>query len=321
MAKKKKRVRIDRVIILVLTALLFLSLVFFGVYSLINMLSSKTSNSSNNTAEIKDPEHVETSSNIKVEMLKDYMNYIDDTDKLGFNFIVAPFKFTSDSGVKFDLENLQTSQKIHLNNVSKYLTSLEDAGYKTSKLGITTVVVSDKNEYECKLFIPYTTEDSSLRINNAVDLNMFEFDLDSNIHYVSELKFDTSSNIDVNNTSVNVSSCSVSTMMLHNGQEYEVASTLKVFTFKININSIDGNVSITDAKFVKDGSDEEISCMSSEYSSVKVENVLGKKLVLGENGALFFETECYDDKPDYSGTLFLMFSNSNEWVKVNTTLE
>ena len=31
---------------------------------------------------------------------------------------------------------------------------------------------------------------------------------------------------------------------------------------------------ITDAKFVKDGSSEEIPCLSAEYSSVKAENVL-----------------------------------------------
>ena len=319
MTKKKKKIRVDRLIILILSAVLFVSLLTFGIYSLINVLTNKGSNKPNKT-EYVDPDPVDTTQGIKVELV-DYENYVDDTDKLGFNFLIADFKFSSNAPVSFDLNNLRTSQKIHLNNVSKYLGSLEEAGYKTSKLNVVTEVVSVNNEYSCRLFIPYTTEDAALRITNAVDQSMITFDLESKVHFVTELKFDTSQNIDVNNTSVNVSSSSISTMMLHNGQEYEVASTLRVFTFRININSLEGNVMITDAKFVKDGSSEEIPCMSAEYSSVKAENVLGKKLVLGENGALFFETESKGERPDYSGTLFIMFSNSPEWVKVPTTLE
>ena len=307
------------IIILILSAVLFVSLLTFGIYSLINVLTNKGNNKPNKT-EYVDPAPVDTTQGIKLELV-DYENYVDDTDKLGFNFLVANFKFSSNAPVSFDLGNLQTSQKIHLNNVSKYLGSLEEAGYKTSKLNVVTEVQSTENEYSCRLFIPYTTEDAALRITNAVDQSMITFDLESKIHFVTELKFDTSQNIDVNNTSVNVSSSSISTMMLHNGQEYEVASTLRVFTFKININSLEGNVMITDAKFVKDGSSEEIPCLSAEYSSVKAENVLGKKLVLGENGALFFETESRGERPDYSGNLFIMFSNSSEWVKVPTSLE
>lgn len=322
MTRKKKKIRVDRLIILILSAVLFVSLLTFGIYSLINVLTNKGSNKPNKT-EYVDPDPVDTTQGIKVELV-DYENYVDDTNKLGFNFVLANFKFSSNNPISFDLNNLQTSEKIHLNNVSKQLNTLEMEGYKTSKLNVVTEVVSQNNEYICKLFIPYTTKDAALRVTNAVDQSMITFDLTSvnNRHYVTELRFDTSQNIDVNNTSVNVSSSFISTMMLHNGQEYEVASTLRVFTFKINVKEIEGNVMITDAKFVKDGSSEEIPCMSAEYSSEKVKNVLNKKLELGDkNGALFFETESKGERPDYSGTLFLMFSNSSDWVKVPTSLE
>ncbi|MDO4197666.1 MAG: hypothetical protein Q4D13_01590 [Erysipelotrichaceae bacterium] len=320
MAKKKNRVRIDRIIILVLTVVLFISLLLLGGVSLYRMLNKNNSTSTTDTVVYTDPDPVNTVSDIKVELV-DYENYVDDTDKLGFSFVVAELKFTSADAVSFDLGNLQTSQKIYLNSVSKYMSTLEEQGYKTSKLNVVNTVSYEKSVYQCRIFIPYTTADSALRIINAVDQSMITIDLDSKIHYVSELKLDTSQNINVNNTSVNVSSCSISTMMLHNGEEYEVASTLRVFTFRINVNTLEGNVMITDAKFVKDGTSTEIPCMNSEYSSVKAENVLGKKLVLGENGALFFETECMDESPDYSGTLFIMFSNSPDWVKVSTVLE
>ena len=318
---KKRRVRIDRIIILILLAILIVGVVGFGAYKGIEYLNKKqeeaTNNNNNNNEK---PKPVETTDNIKVSMV-DYQVYTGDSENLGFNFIIAELKFDADAPISFDLGNLQTSEKIYLNNVSKYLNTLEEKSYKISKLGIVDTVVSTEKSYTCKVFIPYTTDSYSLRLLNSQDASMIEFNLDKHINDVSTLKFDTEQQIEIGNTNVTVSSCSISTMMLHNGEEYQIPSTMNVYTFNINVNKVEGNVMITEAKFVSANSEDVITCMDETYESVKVKNCLGKKLVEGENGALFFETTSNSSGPDYSGSLMLMFSNNNDWVKIPTVLE
>ena len=41
-----------------------------------------------------------------------------------------------------------------------------------------------------------------------------------------------------------------------------------------------------------------ISCMLEDYESVQDKNCLGKKLVEGDNGALFFEALSREDNPE-----------------------
>lgn len=313
---KKRKVRADRVIILVLSGILLLGLFGFGIYKGITYLLNKDEQKPD---VITDPQPVDTSEDVKVSLV-DYQIYTGDKDSLGFDFIIAELKFTAKEPVSFDLGNLQTSEKIYLNNVSKYLNKLEEKSYRLSKLGVVNTVVSDQNEYTCKIFIPYTTDSTSLRLLNSADQSMIEFDLNQHINDVSTLKFETQQQIEVGNTNVTVSSCYVSTMMLHNGVDYN-ASALTVFTFKIHVNKVEGNVMITDAQFVRNASDEVIPCLDETYESVRDVNCLGKKLVEGENGALFFETSSREENPDFSGYLMLMFSNGNDWVKIPTVLE
>ena len=313
---RKRKVRIDRIIILLLAMVIVFGLVFFGVVKLLELFDKDNGKPGN----VVDPQPVETNEDVKVS-LEDYEVYKDDTGALGFDFIIAEMRFTSNKPISFDLSNLQTSEKIYLNNVSKYVNTLSEKGYRTSKLNFVDSVVSSDKDYRCKIFIPYTTTSSSLRLLNSLDASMIEFDLTKNNKDLTTLKFDTPQDIEVGNTNVSVSSCSISTMMLHNGEEYQVPSTMNVYTFRINVKETDENVRITDAKFVRASNDEVIQCMDGTYESEKVSNCLGKELVVGDNGALFFETAVISDSPDYDGFLMLMFSNSSEWVKIPTTLE
>ena len=316
---KKRKLRIDRIIILVLSSILILGVLGFGIYKGFSLFSSWYAARQNDKPQ-QQPVPVETTEGVKVELV-DYQVYTGDSENIGFNFIVAELKFEGKEPVSFDLGKLQTSEKIYLNNVSKYLNTLEEKSYKISKLNIVNSVVSDKNIYTCKVFIPYTTDSYSLRLLNSVDASMIEFDLSKNNNDISTLKFETEQQIEIGNTNITVSSCSVSTMMLHNGMEYQVPATMNVYTFNINVNKIEGDVMITDAKFVRGSTEEVITCMDETYESVKVGNCIKKKLQLGENGALFFETIANADGPDYSGSLMLMFSNGNDWVKIPTVLE
>ena len=314
---KKRKVRIDRIIILALLGILVTVLLGFGIYKLIDYMLDRN-NDPNKPDPIDNQGPVETNDDVKISLV-DYEVYLSEEDKFDFNFIIAELNFKGKDPVSFDLGNLQTSEKIYLNNVAKYVNSLEEKGYKVSNLGIVGNVVSDKNDYTCKVFIPYTTDSSSLRILNSKDASMIQFDLNKNNKDISTLKFNTEQQIEVGNTNVTVSSSYISTMMVHNGERY--TSNIPVYTFKIRVNKVEGNVMITDAKFVRNSNDEIITCMPEDYESVQDKNCLGKKLVEGENGALFFEALTIEDNPDLSGSLMLMFSNSNEWVKIPTVLE
>ena len=312
---KKRKIRIDRVIILVLAFVLILGVTGFGVYKLFGLLFKHNQTTNNETIK------VDTKEGIKISLV-DYTVYIDDTKSLGFNFVIAKLKFDGSEAISFDLSNLQTSEKIELNNVSKYLDALDSKEYKLNELMIENKIVSDKNSYECNVFIPYQTNNKNLSVYNKKDpTTSINIDLDKNNKLVTTLKFKTDDQIIVENSSIRVASSYVSSIMKHNNEEYEIPSSQKVFTFIIYADSVEDNVSITDAYFIKDNESKEIKCMSNEYKSINIDNVLGKKLVKGENGALFFETYSRDDNPDYSGVLMIKFSNSNDWIKVSTTLE
>ncbi len=318
MSKKRRRVRVDRIIILILSAVIFFGLLIFGGKKIAELLSKDGKDVA--PGNIVDPQPVDTNEDVKVSLV-DYEVYKDDSKSLGFDFIVAQMKFVSDKPISFDLSNLQTSEKIYLNNVSKYVNTLSEKGYRVSKLGFVDTVVSSDKEYTCKIFIPYTTTSSSLRLLNSLDASMIPFDLDKNNKDITSLKFETDQEIEVGNTNVSVSSCSISTMMLHNDEEYQVPSTMNVYTFRINVQQTDGDVRITDARFLRASNDEVIQCLDETYQSEKTSNCLNKTLVAGDNGALFFETTIISDSPDYDGYLMLMFSNSSEWIKIPTTLE
>lgn len=317
---RNKKVRVDRVIILLLVAVLVVALLICLAHMVVTKLNF--GNKKPDDVVIVDPSPVVTTKGISVEKGK-YTVYVDDTDKLGFNFVIAELTFKSEEPVSFDLSNFQTSQKIYLNNVSNYLQKLEALGYKTSKLNYALSVTSTENEYTCNIFIPYTTSDSSLRLLNATDASMITFDLENNISYISSLKIDDiaeDKTIEVNNTTISIADSYVSTMMLCNGEEYNVASTRSVYTFEIYVSEIEGNVLINEAYFVPDKSDTKFECMSNEFSSVKAENVLGKKLEVGNNGALFFEMNTKEGST--SGTLWIGLSNKlGELIKVQANLE
>lgn len=317
MSRKRRKVRIDRILILLLLAMISICIIFFAVDKIIDLFSK---NKDTEDTVAVNPETVDTSEDVKVSLV-DYEIYTDDTESLGFDFIIAKLNFKSQKPVSFDLSNLQTSEKIYLNNVAKYINTLQEKGYKVSKLDFVNTVVSDQNDYTCNIFIPYTTKSSSLRLLNSLDATMINIDLTEHVNNITSLKFETEQQIEVGNTNVVVSSSSISTMMLHNGEEYQVPSTMNVYTFRISVNEVEDNIKIVDARFLRSSNDEVIQCLDETYESEKALNCLNKNLVLGDNGALFFETAIIGDSPDFEGFLMLKFSNSDDWIKISTTLD
>ena len=317
-----RKMRADRIIILFLILAILVLGLGFGVYKILDSLLGKHGNNNGKDPVVPvvvDPEPVKTSEGVKVE-LNDYDVYIDDTESLGFNFVIAELHFTADEPISFDLGNLQTSEHIYLNNVAKDINSLAEKSYRVSDLGIVNSIVTNSNDYTCKVFVPYRTNSSSLRLLNTEDKSMIEFDLTKNNKYVTTMKFDTDSEIVVGETNIRVSKSYISTMMTHNGDEYD-ASGLNYYTFNIYVEKVECDIKIVDAIFVRNSSDEQLHCLNNEYASVKVANCLNKTLVQGENGALFFEESGRSGITDFDGFLMLMLSNSSDWIKVPTTLE
>ena len=318
---KNSKVRVDRVIILVLVAILVLGVLGFGIYSLFGLLFKDKPNNNNNNNPIVNPV-VDTTNGVKVSLV-DYTIYEDDTNDLGFNFIIAELSFTANNPVSFEFKNLQTSEKVILNNVSEYINKMELAGYKFDELQInTTGVSSQENKINAKLFIPFKTDAYSLCVYNAVDASKIEFNLSENNKPATSLKLeDTEQVIEVQGAKVEVSNSYISSSMYHNDIEYTLGSTQKIFTFRINAHDIEQGVKIVKAQFLKKGESEPIDCLSSGYCSEKDDNAIDQVLNEGDNGALFFEMRTNEIKPDFSGILLITFSNSDKVYEIPTVYE
>lgn len=315
---KKGKVRADRIIILILASILVLGLLGFGIYELFGLFF-KDENKTNTK-----PVVVETTEGVNVSLV-DYNVYKDDTDDLGFNFIIAELSFTANQPVSFELKNLQTSEKISLDNVDSYINALELAGYKLDELDINTKGIdSTENKVEAKVLIPYKTDAYTLAVYNAVNASKIEFNLEENVKLATSLKLDEEDSekiIEVEGAKIEVSNSYISSSMYHNDVEYGVSSTSKIFTFRINASGIEEGTKIVKAQFIREGESDTIDCLPEDYSSEKDDNAFNKELVNGSNGALFFEIITNEIKPSFSGVLLVTFSNSDKVYKVETVHE
>lgn len=314
----KNKVRIDRIIILILVGILVLGALGFSVYKLFGLLFPED-RKQNNEATV-----VETVDNINVSLV-DYTVYKDDTDDLGFNFIIAELSFTANEPVSFELKNLQTSEKISLDNIKTYINKLKDSGYVIDDLDINTNGISStETKVTAKLFIPYKTDSYSLAVYNAVDQSKIEFNLEENVKLVTSLKLDTEDSekvIEVEGAKIEVSNSYISSSMYHNDIEYGVSSTSKIFTFRINATDIEEGTRIVKAQFIRNGESDPIDCLPEDYSSEKDDNAFNTPLSNGANGALFFEIITNEIKPSFSGILLITFSNSDKVYKIETVHE
>lgn len=307
---RSKKVRVDRIIILILVLILVLGALGFGVYKLFGLLFTEDKNKQTNK-----PQVVETTDNIKVT-LKDYTIYEDDNDSLGFNFIIANLEFEANEPVSFELKNLQTSEKISLNDVSKYINKLELAGYSLNKMEInTTGIKAETNKAEAKVFIPYNTDANSLSVYNSINASRLEFDLTKTKVAATTLKLDDqSAQIEVGSTKVSVTNAYISSFMLHNDDKYETGSSQKVYSFEIIVSDSKENAKISDAIFIEDGTSDEIHCLSAEYKAIDMDNIVGKDLTSGTKGGLFFVVVS-NDAEVHDGTLLIKFSNEDKWIE------
>lgn len=308
---RNSKVRTDRIIILILVTILIALVIALGIIKGIDLLSDNKKKDNHNDTPV-----TETTSGVTVSK-GDYTVYIDDDNKLGFNFIVAELTFKANEPISFELSNLQTSEKINLGDVSKQIKALEIDGYDIKKLNISTSgISSNENVAKARVFIPFTTKDYSLAIYNSIDASKIEFDLSENNVLATSLKLsDSSAEVEVGSNRLSISKSYVSSSMQHNGERYPIPTNVKVYTFEVTVLDIKENASIEDAIYIENGTSNEIHCYSAEYSAVDCDNILGKKLSSGLTGGLFFDV-ISDDNSVHPGTLLVKFSNDEKWIEI-----
>lgn len=312
---KKSKIRIDRLIILILVCLIILSVLGLGIYKLIDVFFSDN-NANNNITPIIPTVVDETTENVELSLL-DYKVYYDDKNEFDSNFIIAQLKFASNKAFSYEFKNLQTSEKIYLNDVDKMINQLQLKGYNLADLSLTTNgVVCNENSCIVNVFIPFSKNANSLTVYNSLDKTKLDFNIENNRYAITTLKLeDQSTDIEVGTTKVSVSNSYISSGMLHSGERYNVGSSIKIYTYELLVNESNDDSYIQDAIFILDGTNEEIHCLNKDYEAIDCKNIIGKKLSSGTNGGLFFEIVTSSNSIQ-KGTLLVKFSNADKWTEV-----
>ncbi len=302
---KKRKVRYDRLVLLILIAL---GLIFILVLGIIKLLKSSDTNINTNT-DIPTNETIVTD-DVSIELLS-YKTYLDIDDTLGFNFVVGELKFSAKDAISYDLNNLVTNQNIKLSDIVNYKKSIEVKDFNYTSLGTTVDVVSDQNEYTCKVFIPYTGSDN-ITLTDTISGSSFLIDVSKNQDNIDSIKNkNTSNEINTSDYNLTVSSSYISDMMKRNGESYN-SSMLCIYTFNIKVVSISDGIKITGATYSKNSDSETYEALDDTYDSIKISNILNKSLNVGDEYALFFEVYSNpDETQDFSGKLTLSFSDGS----------
>ncbi len=302
---KKRKVRYDRLVLLILIAL---GLIFILVLGIIKLLKSSDTNINTNT-DIPTNETIVTD-DVSIELLS-YKTYLDIDDTLGFNFVVAELKFSSNDMINYDLSNLVTNQGIKLNDILNYQKTINVKEFNYSSLNTTLEVTSSDKEYTCKVFIPYTGSDN-ITLTDTISGSSFLIDVSKNQDNIDSIKNkNTSNEINTSDYNLTVSSSYISDMMKRNGESYN-SSMLCIYTFNIKVVSISDGIKITGATYSKNSDGETYEALDDTYDSIKISNILNKSLNVGDEYALFFEVYSNpDEAQDFSGKLTLSFSDGS----------
>ena len=315
---RRRKVNPLRLVLIILIVIVLFVIGFFAFKLFIK-------DSLTNIVEPKQEQEIIPSSNEETRIsIEDYIVYLDDEDELGFNFVVATLKFkTTQDTLYYDLDNLTNSERqAKISDIDGYISKLESLNYDISGINVAKEIKSDSNTATANILIPFMNKSGVLNVYNGEKLS---FDLNENVKDASTLKpthHEDQTVIKTNDYNVMITEKPyLSTMMTHNGYEYD-ASGVSVYTFKITVNNVSGNVCIDDAIFIKENSIDEIHALNDEYQSLKVDNIIKTPLKAGTEGALFFELyKNYDQSINYNGVLRIKFSDTNNWVEIPTTIK
>ena len=309
---KKRKIRYDRLILLILIALVLIAIIVMGIIKITQSIDSNDKNTITPTDEIIE------SDDISIELVS-YKTYLDIDNTLGFNFVVAELKFSSNEAISYDLNNLITNQSIKLNDILNYKKTIEVKDFNFTSLNTTVDIVSDQNEYTCKVFIPYTGSDN-ITLTDTISGKSFMIDTSKNQDNIDSIQNkNTSNEINTSDYNLTVSSSYISDMMTRNGESYN-SSMLCIYTFNIKVVSITDGIKVTSASYTKNSDGENYGALDDTFNSVKINNILNKTLSVGDEYALFFQVYSNPDEvQDFTGKLTLNFSDGSS-TTIDTVL-
>ncbi len=259
----------------------------------------------------KDDADVKPANNQLTIKLEDYKVYY--LEGFDFNFVIANINITSDKAFNINLTEYKTDEGISLGD-SNYYDRLLASEYKVSFINNTYVVRSDNNSGNFELLIPFNKDGGELKINKASD-TIFVINLDNNKEVISNEKPTTDSDVKGDNYDLFISDAFVSTMMTYDGEEYEYPDQVSIFTFEIEVKEADQDLLIEDAEYIQKSSGEVFKALDTSYSSYKISNIIGERLVKGQKAALFFEV-FNDNGRDFAGVVRIKFSNNDSWLEL-----
>lgn len=309
---KKRNVRYDRIVLLVLIAIALIIAIVLGIKMILGKPTvDDNPNNNNNNNQIVE------SDKTSIELVS-YDVYKDKDNTLGFNFVVAELKFKNEDGINYDLSNLITDENVKLSEIYMYQKKFNLQELDYSSLNTVSEVISSEKECTAKVFIPFTKD--KLILTDLLSGNSFTIDVNKESKDLDTLKYKSSeTNISSSNYNLDISNSYVSDMMTRNGQEYN-SSMLCIYTFDIEVKSIGDGVKLTSAIYKKSETVESFDALDASYASRKIDNIIDKTLKVGDKYALFFEVFTDpNEKQDFSGTITFNFSDGSSKV-IDTVL-
>ena len=177
---KKRKIRADRILILVLTLVLLVLLVLLGVKYLFN-------GDENEVPENKQSNIQENEENGKTFEVVEYEVY-KKNDELGFGFVVANMKFADADKNNYELGSFITSEGIKLNEISEYEKKLKTSSYDFDSLHTVLDIPNDNSETTVRIFVPFIDSLNNIAVTDSVSGFSVNFDLSSNQKDLETLK-------------------------------------------------------------------------------------------------------------------------------------
>lgn len=319
----QRKVRMDRVLLLISTAVLIVLLLIVGFKGVIGIFDRDENKNQDN----KDPDNSEVIEEevdaFKIDLV-DYEVY--ETNDLDFNFVLARFRLRDPEKINYNLGSLYTDEKtVKLEDYHKYVDALEKEELYLGVKNVSFDLTSPKKSEMFTVFIPYINQDKeTLSVYDAITKAEFKFDLSKNRKDINELEYHTGEDkpIETEDYLIKVNDAYIGSLFVKNGSEYTYPSTVQIYVFVLDIQSLTNEgLILEDAIFVSEKG-EETHALDASVTSSKINNLMNRKVNAGERGGLFFEMYSPNDSNiSYNGTLKLKFSNSDNWLSIKTELK
>ena len=314
---EKRKVRWDRVFILLLCVFL---LIFFLWALFTFVLNNDKDNpsvspnpSATSSAEVSASPLVSNTSENSVT-LNSYKVY--KSDDLDFGFVLADVLVSGEE--LSDLSLWKTSEGISLNDVSSYVNKAEEIGFDVYQYASKSINVNGNTT----LFIPFHSDNNNLTLN--INNQEITFDLNSNVETIKNTNNNsTGGEIKGDTYTFVISDAYTSDSMQRNDEEYSFPGTVKIYTFNISVQELsEEGIFIESASFYPSSSSDSLEALDGTFSSIRRgdQSIIGKVLSSGSSGALFFEIYSPEEEGiTYEGEIEIKLSNGTN-LRLSTSL-